>query len=281
MVRTTFIGETLADVNAQILEAAELLTTALTAKEAVNPKPVAQMTPQKIETSAPTAAPSIPSAPKETTTQAPLPLPAAVGGERDSSGLPWDGRIHAKSKEKNADGTWRRRRNIEDEEFYKVTAELRAIVGSLPQGQSVDGPRAGVAPAGIAPMPGLNQITPPAAPTAAVLPFTMPGMPAQTPVIPAVGGMPQATPPPAKPAYKASKPLIPGQIPAFGYLEFRRDFIELLAFLIKEGKIDQAYVEACKNYFKVKEFHDVCDDDDKCEEVFKTWAEAGFITKVG
>lgn len=45
--------------------------------------------------------------------------------ERDSSGLPWDERIHSSSKDKIANGTWRKRRNVPDETFHSVTAELR------------------------------------------------------------------------------------------------------------------------------------------------------------
>lgn len=44
----------------------------------------------------------------------------------DSAGLPWDERIHAASRATIADGTWRKRRNVPDETYEAVTAELRA-----------------------------------------------------------------------------------------------------------------------------------------------------------
>ncbi len=44
----------------------------------------------------------------------------------DSSGLPWDERIHAASKATNADGTWRARRNTPADLVERVTAELHA-----------------------------------------------------------------------------------------------------------------------------------------------------------
>ena len=40
----------------------------------------------------------------------PVPPPASNGVELDSRGLPWDGRIHASSRAKIADGSWRNRK---------------------------------------------------------------------------------------------------------------------------------------------------------------------------
>jgi hypothetical protein len=50
---------------------------------------------------------------------------ADVSGEVDSSGLPWDERIHSGSKKKKSDGTWTARRNVREEEVKAVEAELR------------------------------------------------------------------------------------------------------------------------------------------------------------
>lgn len=56
--------------------------------------------------------------------------PEAASGERpevDKEGLPWDERIHANAKDPfKADGTWKRRKNISDEEWESVRAELIA-----------------------------------------------------------------------------------------------------------------------------------------------------------
>jgi hypothetical protein len=48
----------------------------------------------------------------------------------DVHGLPWDARIHSggKGDRKNADGSWRRRRGVEDDEVARVEAELRQIM---------------------------------------------------------------------------------------------------------------------------------------------------------
>lgn len=56
-----------------------------------------------------------------------------VGGvDLDKNGLPWDGRIHAESKAKIADGTWRKKRNLDPTILATVEAELRAVMGAAP-----------------------------------------------------------------------------------------------------------------------------------------------------
>lgn len=49
----------------------------------------------------------------------------------DSSGLPWDERIHSSSKAQNADGTWRYKRGGDLDERKRVEAELRGIPQDL------------------------------------------------------------------------------------------------------------------------------------------------------
>ena len=53
----------------------------------------------------------------------------------DKNGLPWDARIHAGTRTKNKDNTWKLKRGVEPEEVERVTAEYRAFAannGSLP-----------------------------------------------------------------------------------------------------------------------------------------------------
>ena len=45
--------------------------------------------------------------------------------ELDVNGLPWDKRIHSGKPTKNADGSWKKRRGVDDETFEKVVAELK------------------------------------------------------------------------------------------------------------------------------------------------------------
>jgi len=53
---------------------------------------------------------------------------AAPTNALDKAGLPWDERIHASTKAKNADGTWRQKRGVDPATVEQVTASLRALV---------------------------------------------------------------------------------------------------------------------------------------------------------
>lgn len=59
-----------------------------------------------------------------------LPSNPASGVEVDAEGLPWDARIHAGTKRKNADHTWTAKRGLNDPAFVAhVKAELKALGG--------------------------------------------------------------------------------------------------------------------------------------------------------
>jgi hypothetical protein len=51
-----------------------------------------------------------------------------VSSAVDSSGLPWDARIHASSKTTNADGTWRAKRGVDPILVRKIEGELRGVM---------------------------------------------------------------------------------------------------------------------------------------------------------
>lgn len=73
------------------------------------------------------AAPPVPPAPSAPAS----PERPAPAGELDKNGLPWDERIHASTKAKNADGSWRQRRSLNDDALLKrVEAELRSKVAA-------------------------------------------------------------------------------------------------------------------------------------------------------
>lgn len=85
------------------------------------------------------AAPSVPRPPVPAAPTPPVPTaPVSTGSPApavDSRGLPWDERIHSSSKATNADGSWRARRNMTDEQKAAVPgieAELRARIGGKP-----------------------------------------------------------------------------------------------------------------------------------------------------
>lgn len=77
-------------------------------------------------------------------TGAPTVNPADV--EVDKHGLPWDARIHSRTKAKNADGSWRAKRGVQDILVKKVEAELRTAMGA-------GSPAAPAAPAATPPAP--------------------------------------------------------------------------------------------------------------------------------
>jgi len=100
---------------------------------------------------------------------------SVAGVDLDANGLPWDNRIHAESKGKIADGTWRKKRNLDPTLLANVEAELRQLMGAP-----------GVAPlvpstAPIAPTPPLA----PAAPVTANLPTASVSQPVAAPLPPA------------------------------------------------------------------------------------------------
>lgn len=85
--------------------------------------------------------------------------------DRDASGLPWDERIHAASKALNSDGTWRKRRGVDDATVDAVEAELRGATVEAPAAISTTPEdREPVAPPPAPPMLSLPMPTAPAAP---------------------------------------------------------------------------------------------------------------------
>lgn len=117
---------------------------------------------------------------------------AANPVDLDKTGLPWDARIHAESKAKIADGTWRKKRGGDPALVTQVEAELRQVMGAAPavplapvasipapQAATVTMPTAGVASSAVA-VP-----APPTAPVAPVAP------PPPAPSAPPVGSVPQ------------------------------------------------------------------------------------------
>lgn len=132
----------------QALAANTAALQALTAALCSNPQSVAPVQPAPFTA----AAAPVPTAPVESTDGAPAPTtafaqpaatslpsaapaapptaPPAASGERDSKGMPWDGRIHASSKAKVADGSWRYKRGVDDKVIAPIEAEIRAALGA-------------------------------------------------------------------------------------------------------------------------------------------------------
>lgn len=93
---------------------------------------------------------------------------AAVEGQLDSAGFPWDGRIHAETKKLTAKGIWKKRRGVDEATISAVEAEIRSS-GNAPVVQFAV-PQAMTAPVGAAyPFPAAHvpaQIQPASTPAA-------------------------------------------------------------------------------------------------------------------
>lgn len=110
---------------------------------------------------------------------------SVAGVDLDAKGMPWDNRIHAESKGKIADGTWRKKRNLDPTVLATVEAELCQLMGA---------PGTPLAPttAPIAPTPPLAPAAPVTAnlPTASISPVVAAPLPPAAPPAPVVGEVP-------------------------------------------------------------------------------------------
>ena len=77
---------------------------------------------------------------EQTTTELP-----GEGVELDKNGIPWDERIHAGTKRKNADGTWSLKKGVDKELAAQIIAEYQSAAPSAPSKPSA--PAAPSAPA--------------------------------------------------------------------------------------------------------------------------------------
>ena len=147
---------------------------------------------------------------------------SVAGVDLDTKGMPWDNRIHAESKGKIADGTWRKKRNLDPALVATVEAELHQVMGAAPAPLAQ-----GVAPAPT-PVSVAASTTVPPAPTGAV-PQPVAPPPAPAPVAGAAPSMP------------AAPSAAPGEVPA----DARQQFVGLVgraSAAIQAGKVSQAEV---------------------------------------
>jgi hypothetical protein len=124
----------------------------------------------------------------------------------DATGLPWDERIHAATKNTNADGSWKSKRGgPKGEALAAIEAELRARQAATPA-VAPPLPTAGIAPPPppvMAPAP-----VPPIAPPAGVMP------PPPPPVAPMTAPVAAPPPPPVAPV-ASPEPTTLADFPAF------------------------------------------------------------------
>lgn len=185
----------------------------------VPPVPFGVSVPLAVST--PTIAPGstvapLPPANTVQTTTTPGVASSVAGVDLDAKGFPWDSRIHAESKAKIADGTWRKKRNLDPTVLANVEAELRQVMGAT-------GAPLVPSTAPIAPTPPLA----PAAPVTANLPTASVSQPVAAPLPPAVTPAPVA-----------------GEVPA----DARGMFVALVgraSAAIQGQKVTQAEVNQC------------------------------------
>jgi len=167
---------------------------------AFQPGNVAAVVPSAV---AAAASPTVPEAPQvgvpppPNVSQAPAPAPTAPVVSAapttpapgvDSTGLPWDERIHAANKGTNTDGRWRKKKGLNDAAFIgAVEAELRTratVATSLAQHAPQFAADSGVAaapPATVPPPPVLTDVVVPPPPVVAAVAPTTPQPPAAPP----------------------------------------------------------------------------------------------------
>jgi hypothetical protein len=170
----------------------------------------------------------------------------------DSRGLPWDERIHSVTQAKKNDGSWRYKRGVEDSQIQTVEAEL-ATKARETQGQTViASPSIPVVPT-VSPAPSM-QIVP--FPAAVEIPFTP---------------VPVAPPPVVMPA---PQPVVPS---AHSLATFKATLIPTLAKLVKDGKLNQEYIDSLCKHFGVDLIFKV--NDQQLEEMFNNFVQYGMIVK--
>ena len=121
----------------------------------------------KLENGQPMKPVAVPGTVEQTTTEL-----LGEGVELDKNGIPWDERIHAGTKRKNADGTWSLKKGVDKELAAQIIAEYQSAGGG------VEAPAAPSKPSA------------PAAPSAPA----KPGVPPAPPAAPAKPGVPPAPP---------------------------------------------------------------------------------------
>lgn len=178
----------------------------------------------------------------------------------DSRGLPWDVRIHSSSREQIGNGSWKYRRGVD-----------KAVVATVEQENLARLKQAGPAdlvPAPAAPIPAMPP-TPSHVPPAVLPNFAQPVAP------PVEVAQPVAV----QPSY-AAIPAPTTVLPSHSINTFKANFMEVIAKLIEDKKIDQAYIQQLCQYFQIKEIWNVLGDELKLYQLFDVFVQAGFFTKV-
>lgn len=198
--------------------------------------------------------------------------------EFDSAGIPWDERIHAGTKGRNQDGTWKRRRNTSDVQFASVMAELSARkAGQQPSAPPAVAAAPAAAPvtANPDPMAASPVVIPsapapmvpaaPMAPAANVAPVPAPAA-APAPAIPAAPAAPVA----ATPAPVAAETASPAAPPAAGGGMQFAVFMPKFAAALNSGRFSQDDLKGYLQSWGLTDIGQISTDPIKVEQ-FYNW----------
>jgi len=188
------------------------------------------------------------------------PVTVDENSELDTEGLPWDKRIHATTKTKDRNGVWKKKRGVDTELLKSVKDELRNAMYQKSN------------PPVVPPMPITETPAVPYNFGIEVPPVIETPVVVEAPVTPVVVETPVAPVAPVQPP-------MPTSGNGHSIATFSQNFPMILATLITEGKVTQDYVNQLKEYFNVTEIWNVSEA--QKEEIFNSFVQFGFITKVG
>lgn len=247
----------------------------------IAPDPKPEPTVSKEITSAPVAPVPAPIVSQPVST--PLPVPAVQVASQESapiSDVPWDARIHSSSKGKTVSGSWKKRRNVSQELYMSVMAELQGSGPALVVVAPVAAPPEPTAPPVVAPTKMQFETIHPTPANPTDLPAAV-FEPAHTPLFNEAPMMPATLPPvpPPMPVYDPT-PVPESNKQAHNFTTFKAGFAQVMASLKGEGHLTPDYILSLNSHFGVTELWELASDDKKLAELFQNFADFGWITKV-
>lgn len=201
------------------------------------------------------------------------PIPFAGDESYDARGIPWDARVHSASKEKVTDGSWRKRRGVDDATKHQVEASLPRRTQTVNVGaglpvQPTFPPTNTLATPEISPTTegvGTAPIPTPVQPVA-VVPFGATPM-TGTQAVQQYTNIPMPPPDETKPAHTLQT--------------FKANFGPTISELISKGKITPEYMQRVVSFLGIKHIWEAMSNDVQLGQIFDNFVEMGFITKVG
>lgn len=180
-------------------------------------------------------------------------LKVVTPGDRDSSGMLWDKRIHAESRNLNKKGEWIKRRKLDEAFIAQVENELRNASASQVVTFSAPLPPA---PTVEVPMP----ISQPVAPVSQVTEVAL--------VV-------------KEPVEKYPNIVVPEETrPAHTLNTFKANLMEVFAVLINSGKINTEWINEMKKNLEIKEIWNLLGDEGKLIQVYDNFCKYGLITRI-